>query len=829
MLTFDQAKQNFEIFKTQIKAYTNSDINESDTRSKVIDNLLFNVLGWSELDVQREGKVESGYFDYRISAPGINFIIEAKRNFQSLKLPTKQKKVKVKSILSENREIIEQIRNYSISCGIQYGLITNGNQFVFLKLFNTDGKNWIENESLIFNGINEIEERFSELYNNLSKYSVIANGGFIFDISIVKIESKTLISTLIDRDKELVRNSLSLSLTPIIDKIFGEIFNGDNEDDEKFIENCFVENSETKKNRKEIDRLFADKTPQLSNVIKATNANSIRYQISSEITENEISIKNNTPPKPIVIVGSKGAGKTTFINHLFKSEKKTLKDHLIIYLDFRIFIERFSDVDYSLIANELIETTQNNYPELELHTLSVLKRIYIKKIRENDESIWSYIKTTNEPEYNAKLSLFIEQSKHDYFKHFEYLSKYLIRERRKRIIVIIDNADQFSSQIQEKVFLFAHSLAKSSNCGSIIALREGYYYKWRNSPPFDAYESNVYHITAPKYSEVLLKRINYTLETLELDELKGVSHGRTEGGAKVEVPNQAVIEFLSGLKKSLFSEINHEIVDYLNFTTYPNIREGLRVFKQFLISGHTNVSEYILRERFNQNSNNYRITIPIFEFIKTIGLHNKLYYNSEFSLIYNIFIPPNDCYDHFINIYVLKELFEINESKGSSNKYIMSNEFIDKFVSNGYRTGVVVGSITKLLKNNLIDTDEQLSDIEWEALPRNINIGITAKGHYYYKELITRFHYLDLCLQDTPIFDMESFRKIKSSFPLSDDLGKRNLDSRLYTVLEFFEYLKIQESKQPPLFKSIFGCITEHIFVGLSADRSRIEKKLKEF
>ena len=44
-----------------------------------------------------------------------------------------------------------------------------------------------------------------------------------------------------------------------------------------------------------------------------------------------------------------------------------------------------------------------------------------------------------------------------------------------------------------------------------------YYYKWRNSPPFDAFESNVYHISAPRYNEVLQKRINYTLSKIEMD------------------------------------------------------------------------------------------------------------------------------------------------------------------------------------------------------------------------------------------------------------------------------------------------------------------------
>ena len=825
MQNIDDSKNNFDSYKLSITDFVNNDLNESDTRSKIIDTLLINVLGWSEADIKREGKVESGFFDYQVSAPGITFIIEAKRNFKEFSIPTKHNKAKIKSIYSENEELFMQIRNYAIDSGLQYGILTNGRQFIFAKLFNTDGKNWLDNECLLFNGIEDIESRFVEFYDNLSKHSVVNNGGFIFDFPVKKFVSNTILSTLIDRDKELVRNSLSIKLTPIIEKIFGEIFSDDNESDKEFIEKCFVENSETKKNREEIDRLFGDKAPQLSNVIKAVNTSSIKGQISNEINQDEINIRNLTPPKPIVIVGSKGAGKTTFINHLLKSgEKDSLKNHLIVYIDLRAFFDSYGSFEPINIAKQIIEKTLDSYSELELHAIKALKRIYAKQIKENDESIWSYDKKNNENIYQSKLAVFLEESKKDYTKHLENLNKYLIKEHRKRIIVVIDNADQYSSEIQEKVFLFAHSLAKSSYSGSIISLREGYYYKWRYSPPFDAYESNVYHITAPKYSEVLLRRIDYTLEKLE--ELDGIAKGENDKGYILEVPNQSVIEFMSGLKDSLFSESNKELIDYLNFTTYPNIREGLRVFKQFLISGHTNVTDYILRERYKSSESDNRQVIPIFEFVKAIGLHNKLYYNSEFSIIQNLFIPPADSDDHFIYFYILKDMYDILDSKGSANKYVLSNDIINKFVSVGYRGNVIVNALTNLLKYNLIDTDEQLSDIEWDILPRNLNIGITSKGYYYFKELSTRFHYIDLCLQDTPIFDKTFFENIKAVFPQSDTSGKRLLSDRLESVKFFIEYLKQRESKQANNLRTMYGDISTHICNGLASDIRRIEKKI---
>lgn len=824
MTKIDEARIEFDKIKVNINNFISEDNNESDTRSKIIDNYLINILGWTEKDIKREGHIDSGYFDYKISCPAISFVIEAKRNFKEFILPSAHHKVKIKTILKENNDVISQIRNYCGDIGLQYGIITNGKQFIIAKFFNSDGNDWKENVCLIFHSLEDIENRFVEFYDNTSKFSLISNGGFKYDYLPAENEAKTILSTLIQRDKEIDRNNLSAQISPTIDRFFGEIFSSEQEDDLEFIKECFVENKESKKNRDEIERLFADKAPLMANVVKAVNTNSILQQITVEICDDEINIKNPTPPKPIIIIGTKGAGKTTFINHLFRTKDDEFSEnHLTIYIDFREFYETYNSFEPNNISKEIYEKLKDKYSILELHSLKILKRIYQKEIKQNNESLWLYAQNKQET-YDKLLSDFLTEKLIYYSKHLEHLNNYLIKERRKRIIVIIDNADQYSIAIQEKIFLYSHSLSRNSNCGIIFSLREGYYYKWRNKPPFDAYESNVYHITAPKYSEVLLRRINYTLE--HLNQLQGTTSSVTRKGLKIEMSNQSVIEFLSGLKDSLFSNKNSELIDYLSFTTYPNIREGLRVFKQFLTSGHTDVSSYILREVYKEVDRTNKQIIPIHEFIKSLGLQNKLYYNSEFSIIINIFIPPKDTNDHFINYFILKKFFDNYESKGNANKYLSFPDVITFFKELGYRTNVIISSIEKMIEFELIESDEFISDIELSNLETNIDLGISSKGFYYFKELITRFHYLDLILQDTPIFSQEHFEKIKAVFPLSDVNGIRNLSDRVETVKAFINYLSDEENKQASSLTNTFGKPLDYIFGNLNPDIKRIELKI---
>ena len=821
-MTIDDSIKNLKKYISEFNSLQELDLSESDTRSKIIDRILIDVLGWEEKDIMREGHIDSGFFDYKINIPGFHLIIEAKKQFVQFTLPQKRKTTSFNSLFKENKEVITQIRNYLTDSGISNGIITNGKQFIIGKLVNTDGTDWKKNQCLIFNGFEDIKKRFIEFHNNISRECMIENGGFTFQTEELISKSYKIVSTLIDREKEIVRNNLSAEIAPLINYVFGEIFQEEGQDNLEFFKECFISNDEIKKNRNEIERLFGDNAPNLSEVIPAKNTESVVAQIENEISSAPIIAKEITAPKPIIIVGSKGAGKTTFINFLFKSKIKeeVLSNHPYVYIDFRKYFNQDKSVNTEKIAIDILNYLFDNYPDLKLHTTKVLKRIYYKEIQRNKQGIWDDL---GDVEYKRKLNDFFETKSQNSLEHLELLSKYLIRERRIRLLLIFDNADQFDSKLQERVFLLANSLNRQANCGVIVSLREGYYYKWRNSPPFDAFESNVYHITAPRYNEVLQKRINYTLSKLEFE---GKTSGTSGQGFKVEIDNQSIYEFLFGLKNSLFADNNSQMIDFLNYTSFPNIREGLRLFKLFLVSGYTDVSEYIMRVRYSQKEK--RVYIPIHEFFKTMGLNNKLYYNHETSVIPNLFYPVEGSNDHFIKIWILKHLQKYLDLGGNSTKYIQVSQLLLFFTNIGYKLSILNLSIKSLLKNGLIETDDLLSDIEWKKMSANdYNISISAKGNYYLKIAKNRFHYYDLVLQDTPIFDKDKFEKIKIQFPLADEKGVRTLSDRLLTVTEFMNYLGYMEKSQHKELIKLFGSIVEEIKTyGLEKDFKTIEEKL---
>ena len=158
-------------FIANFDSYRQTDLTESDTRSKIIDKLFIEVLDWDENSINREGYVIEGYYDYLFTIPGFQFIVEAKKNFTEFIIPNSHRTVTIGTFAKDNKDVVNQIRKYLFKKGLQYAVITNGHQYIIGKFCNIDGSDWKHNKCLIFNGLDDIEERFSSFYNILSKNS----------------------------------------------------------------------------------------------------------------------------------------------------------------------------------------------------------------------------------------------------------------------------------------------------------------------------------------------------------------------------------------------------------------------------------------------------------------------------------------------------------------------------------------------------------------------------------------------------------------------------------------------------------------------------------
>lgn len=171
----DKSLKAFNTFIEQFEGFKSLDMSESDTRSKLIDFMFKDVLGWAEEDILREESVDSGYYDYKFSTSDFAFIVEAKKNFASFNLPERHRMVTLGTLFKGNKEVITQIRRYLFDKGLAFGVITNGHQYIVSQFLNTSGEDWKKNKALIFKSIDDVSENFIPFYNCLSRRTVIHN------------------------------------------------------------------------------------------------------------------------------------------------------------------------------------------------------------------------------------------------------------------------------------------------------------------------------------------------------------------------------------------------------------------------------------------------------------------------------------------------------------------------------------------------------------------------------------------------------------------------------------------------------------------------------
>jgi predicted type IV restriction endonuclease len=135
---------------------------EADTRVKVIDRILKEVLGWKENQISREDKVSAGFVDYKLSAlDKPTLVIEAKREGIYFELPRKlenSRKYKISGALKSSPEVqsaIEQVQRYCVDEGIRYAVVTNGYAWLIFKAIR-DGEPWRNGEVLVFSNAKDI-------------------------------------------------------------------------------------------------------------------------------------------------------------------------------------------------------------------------------------------------------------------------------------------------------------------------------------------------------------------------------------------------------------------------------------------------------------------------------------------------------------------------------------------------------------------------------------------------------------------------------------------------------------------------------------------------
>jgi hypothetical protein len=738
----DGAKERFvQLKRTQFKDLLSGIESEADTRAKIIDVILREVLGWPEALIEREPYVTEtgGYIDYVLSTSHPYFVVEAKRQSHSYTLPQlkTRRRYKVGGALKEDKQLyadMNQARTYAINKGVGFCCLTNGHQFLFFRSQNDSGISWDEHIVVVFRSHEEIENHFT-LFFHLLSYAAVALGvvhGHLpitenYDEALRRYQKLDPAKQLLARTRE--RNSLFPALKTVIGRVFQDI-SGEAASSE-LLENCYVETPRDSSYEKGLDGLLRRKPIHVGHsakLVTVTKKDAGAFQRSFD----ELVAKPAGEPEVLLILGGVGVGKTTFIHRFRKVlARDDIDDNCLwAYVDFN----RYSDTGESLLAwvvRQAWGSIASEYEYLNLDNYAVLKRAYHAEYEQLRRGRLAPVFAKSPEEFELAFSNELRQFELDCDQHFVRMMRVCARDTGRKPFLVFDNADQFSEKTQDEVFRLAQKFAKDIGCASVISLREESYWKNKDHGTLSAFHAISYQVVPPKLRQVISRRFKFAGKLLAESDRDFVdSNERLITATELSA-------VLSRIGQSLLAD-DSRYMELLEYLSPFEIRRPLQFLARFLVSGHTNMDSLLRSVRGHGPAD---LTIGFHEFFSAITLGDREYYSEATSDIVNLFAVDGRADASNLNrVVVIGRILKCKRvSTPVGEGFIPVADLVNQCETLGVLPDTTRSILALMNAKRLIETEAQ----DRRSVATATFVRATAAAQYYLDKVIYDFSYLD--------------------------------------------------------------------------------------
>ena len=809
--------------RDELIAWQNTELNEADTRAKIIDCLLKDVLGWDEKGIRREQRTTDGeYLDYLLKSQTNTFVVEAKRAGSYFEIPAGMSlRARRDGILIRSASLhraLTQVVEYCKSKQVPVGVVSNGLQFAVTMVYAPSASGGYD--TVIFDGFERIADKFILFWNLLSPTGDCERElrKLLSAKDLIRPAPQytgRLLDELLQPDESMERNPAVVSLAPVTARFFAELVSKGKED---LLQRAYVESERQAQYGTQIDAMLADHLPLLGPTVREVKARKRRApEVDAAFEEGPEAVQ--AEGRVIPLVGGVGAGKTTFehryFNHLIGG---ALRDRIMpVFLDFTRAGEESNLAEF---VDETVLEQLEEWPGLELGSWSGLQQIYRREIRKLRDGILAPYWEGNRQVFDEKVADHLTEKKSDRESHIARVLQYLRQNRGVEICVIFDNVDQFSQEMQHGAIRLAFQRCRLWRCFGILALREETYWRLRNTSPLDAFHRYAYHVAAPRIANVLSRRLEVAQAEVGTEPLSL----RTGMGTKVS--GVSIGRFLEVIVASFLGKDQQNII-LLESLCANDVRQALDMFETFLLSGHTNTDEYIKTLMY---SGSY--TVPPHSVIRSIALGERRYYDSSRSRITNLFsLEVDGFYSHFQKIRLLRYLMSVRQVDAVPTRGFVPVERLYQVFQ-----GLISDEeglrrlLDPLLSNRLV---EAANGYRVTGEKADV-VRTTSAGMYYLKSLVYEFAYLDLVATDTPIKSVKWFANLRSN-ALRGGGMKEAIGDRLDKVKEFIHYLMEEEGAEGKyvaeagLPEEIASAITPDIATAFDKEAPRILQGAKRY
>lgn len=748
--------------------------NEAETRLKIINHVLFDVLGWTYVDAQIEERVsedgQTSWADFVLRTGMTGIVVEAKKALVALDEipPLRRSQLRGRFVSGETGAAITQARDYARKLSIPFACVTNGDKWIVFPATRVDQIPFSQSSAIIFPSIKSaLHDDFAEFHDILSRSAAI--GGRLESELLGRIENqideRRLNRFFTTSFSKITRHSLFPLIQDAITTSFTEdIVNVDAE----LLEKCYVQTPE----RVRFDARIGMYIGRRDSVTARAPQRPMRGDkgISGIVGQAALRAK----PLAVLVLGQVGAGKTTFLDFTRKvRSSEAFKPTLAkpyphwMKVDFKPFSKSDTPLDFilrhlkALISEDpFLSSYERCIQYAYKDEIDALFRGPLFLLGDNVEERRSHSTRIMMADYEATRP-YVE-------KIISYAAKNV------PIYLVIDNIDQVDNESdQAAIFADAMAFAQITKVNLICAMRESTFVTNRSSALFDAFDFDPIVIDPPSVPAVLSRRFFLAKQLLE---------GRpasftAENGAEVHVNSlSTVIEMVQS------SVLGTEIGNLIEVLSTSDIRLALRMTREFLQSGWTASGKAL-----NVFSTTGRYVMPQHEALRAIMLGNHQVYSEEQSVIGN----PLDAHlsrteAQLVRLYVLNAIVLFSGSR--SFRYLEGSEIQKSLREIGFGDTIALRVVTDLCRLRFMHT------VAHTKPSLEASFIVSRLGGYVVRHFLADMMFLENIMVDTFIADDHVWDELRGL--TSRIYAERNILGRMTVrkerVQKFFEYMKGQ-------------------------------------
>jgi GTPase SAR1 family protein len=746
--------------------------NEAQNRFQFVDRLLIECLGWDSLDIEVE-KIDGlgGKADYILGRP-VKAVLEAKREAKLFEVPPTGSSTilrKIAPLLRTSKTLedaVHQVIPYCAIHGAQIAVVCNGPQTAIFQAL-IPGQSPLEGECFFFNGFDSYVKNFSLLWKLLSPEGITENLAYK-DLSIhrnPRIPQKACTS-IPEPYKYRYRNQFQENLRSLSSLLLEEI-----EDNPtlkaSFYEECYVPIEANNRHLLLSKNIIAARYKRVGEdgvAPSALEAVTVVDTVRGDLKFNDPAIVRSMGSRPIVVIGDVGVGKTSFFENLYQNLEGAEKANTyFIHINLGIKANLSTSIK-SYILSEIPTVLKSNYG-VDINSAEFAKAIYHNDLIDFDNSVKGALKGIDDNAYQLERIAFLGNKIDTHDKHLHASLGHLARGRNKQIILVLDNADQRTFEVQQETFLIAQELAASRSLLVFVALRPSTFYLSKTTGALSAYQNKILTIAPPPADEVVQKRLAFAVR---------VAEGKV---APAELPDirlhsGSVVSFLNATLRSI--RTSEPIRQFLSNITGGNTRAVIELITGFFGSPNVDSQKIVKIEEATGNYN-----IPLHEFTKHALLGEYAYFNSQSSFVAcNIFdVSAADPREHFLASLIVAFL---NSGSGvmDNDGFMNGQELMAEMSRHGFVEDQIRNALRRLATKRLIETPHshyRELQVEDHNPPEHFHFRVTTVGIYHVRFWTGSFAFLDAVSTDTPIFDpvtQSEISKFASSFEICDRYQK---------------------------------------------------------